>query len=98
LVMTGLAWIVWMTESRGALLVVLLAVLAALFIVEQHVRYFLLVFAISCSGFIGYVLFSFILSSQIAAFFVLIILFLCAFVIEKYNKKWDWTFPKVFIV
>lgn len=97
LVMTGLAWIIWMTESRGAVLVVLLAVLAALFIVQQHVRYFLLLLYISCSGFIGYVLFSFIPSMQIAAFFVIILLLLCAFVIEKYNKKWDWTFPKVFI-
>ncbi|MEK4385228.1 O-antigen ligase family protein [Solibacillus sp. FSL W7-1464] len=97
LVMTGLAWIIWMTESRGALLVVLLAVLAALFMVEQHVRYLLLLLYISCSGFIGYVLFSFIPSMQIAALSVMILLFLCAFIIEKYNKKWDRSFPKVFI-
>lgn len=97
ILLTSLSYIVLLTESRGALLVLALSFLVGLFIMKQKMHYLLLFSTSMLIGLIAYVL-TWQFTGSFGHLLAILSVLSGAFIMEKQNSKWSYVLTKRFII
>lgn len=94
--LTTLAYILWLTESRGALLVLGVSFLIGLFVTKQQMQYLILFAASMLTGLMAYIV-ALLINGPFGHFLAIALVVVGALTMEKLKSKWDKPLAKWFI-
>lgn len=97
LIMGMLAFILFMTESRGALLVLAVSWLIGLMVMKKQMAYFTLFISHLIVGFLAYCIVLIMQGAMVSIVIALVFSIGMALLIEKIHSKWQWQLPKWWI-